>query len=315
MTSDSTFQANIMPQAAVDWARKCIGPFDAVQCYRQESSRTGVWKLRSRSGQHYLKLNRRRVRWGTELFVYKNWATAFGPFAPQLQGVLDDGGLTGLLLADLGGVPLREAELPEICQIKAYAKAGELCARLNGLDIGEWFGIMDEQGRPVSYAGEPVEKASSNAAENYRQILSESLSGAESACIIDATERRTAEKVIESLGRISFPSPVPTSFDYTPGNWIVDSSGNFRGLIDFENMAWGLAADPFARLLVDYFPQSRAYAEAFYAGYGGRPPEDSPEQVRIGLVLYGLYYKTQGAARGSAKDVERGRQAFSLCSD
>jgi hypothetical protein len=314
MATDDAFQGHLIPQAASDWAQKCVGPFQVLRCCRLGSRRTGVWELRSQRGHHYLKLNRRRVRWGTEVFVYTNWADALRPFAPELQGVLDEDGYNGLLVGSLEGSPLRETKLPDGQVAKAYAKAGELCARLHHLATGSWFGIANEHGQAVNNDGVPLREPDRDPVLYYRRCIGESLQAAEAAHALDSAEKQTVDRVIDSLTNISFPSPVPTSFDYTPGNWIVDEVGNFRGLIDFENMAWGLAADPFARLLIDYFPNNRRCAEAFYAGYGSRPPQEDRDQVRIGCLLYALLYKTLAAERGSAKDAERGQRAFALCS-
>jgi len=106
---------------------------------------------------------------------------------------------------------------------------------------------------------------------------------------------------------------VPTFFDYTPGNWIVDESGDLLGIIDFENMGWGLPADPFARLVLDYFPMCAEGRDSFYTGYGRCMESECPEQVRLGFLIYGLYYKTQGALRSSTAMAERARRAFVAC--
>lgn len=314
MSLDTAF-AGGLPEAAAKWLRGHLGQYEVVRSCRTGSQRTGVWQLRSHSGEHYFKLNRRRVRWGTELYVYKNWANALAPYVPQLQGVLDQDGLNGLLISSLGGTPLREARLPEGQSSTAYAKAGELCARLHALARNSWYGAMDEHGRAVDNAGAYLEQPLVNPVTCYRMWISESMKAGEAAHAIDATEARIVRNVIDSLERIDFPPPIPTSFDYTPGNWIVDDSGDFRGLIDFENMVWGLAADPFARLLLDYFPRSRKVEDAFYSGYGSRPPEESRDQVRIGCILYALFYKTQASQKGSASDAERAKRAFEFCAD
>lgn len=233
-----------IPEEAAQWLGETLGPFEVVGCCRGESSRTGVWKVKSRNGTHYLKLNGRRVRWATELYVYQNWATVFTPFAPELQGVLDKGGQVGLLLGALEGVPLREVTIAPAQEVKTYAMAGELLARLSTCQTGSWFGQMDEQGRAVSFAGELLEEPVRDPRSYYRDLISGSIQGAEAAAALIPYERRIAESVLYSLESIVFPQPVPTSLDYTPGNWIVDSNGNFRGLIDFENMLWVFPSIP-----------------------------------------------------------------------
>ncbi|HUT60488.1 MAG TPA: aminoglycoside phosphotransferase family protein [Phycisphaerae bacterium] len=302
------------PPGALRWLREQLGEFRVVRACRQDSRRTGVWELTCAGGRHYLKLNRRRVRWGTELFVYRNWIDAFRPYAPDLEGVLEVDGLHGLLLSAVKGVPLREAGLPPERQDRAYAKAGELIARLHALDTGSWFGVMDELGSPVGDVGGRLDDEPTDPVLRYRAAIEASLSKAEAAGAVDDDETRIARDVLDSLRGLTFDAPVPTSFDYTPGNWVVDERGELTGVIDFENMAWGLREDPFVRLLVDYFPQSRRLEDAFCDGYGRRPFEQHPERVRIGLLLYALLYKTEAVELKRPELAGRGERAFGLCS-
>ena len=84
-------------------------------------------------------------------------------------------------------------------------------------------------------------------------------------------------------------------------------------VIDFENTGWGLPADPFARLVVDYFPLCGDGRNAFYEGYGRDMESECPAQVRIGLVIYALYYKTWAATHDNASLADRARRAFEIC--
>jgi aminoglycoside phosphotransferase (APT) family kinase protein len=185
--------------------------------------------------------------------------------------------------------------------------AGELLAKLHALPPGPWFGIMDEQGQPCKgfWHHDP--------AVHYSGIVRRFLAEAQAAACLDADEERIARELLESLPATSFSRPVPTFYDFTPGNWIVGASGEFLGIIDFENMAWGLAADPFSRLVIDYFPECSSGREAFYAGYGPDAQREFPELVLIGCVTYALFYTAVAASHGSTRDRERARRGFEVC--
>lgn len=295
------------PPVVAQWLRGQLGEFHVLCSHRAGSSRTGVWKMEAKGAHYYCKVNRRRVRWATELFAYRNWMPALRPHVPELRGVLDVDDANGLLLTALDGVPLRESARAADNAAGVYRKAGELLAQLHDLPSGTWYGIMDERGQPTENgaAADPV--------IYYRRAIQKCLADAEAARALDPDEERIARSVLDAVPDISFPPPTPTFFDYTPGNWIVDGSGGLSGIIDFEHMAWGLPADPFARLLLDYFPLCEQGREAFYAGYGRDMERQHPEQVRIGCAIYALYYKTLATRRNDPAMADRARRAFAAC--
>jgi len=302
-----------IPDEAVAWLREQMGDFRVIRCCRIGSQRTGVWQLQSGSAGYYFKINHRRVRWGTEVFVYRNWAHAFHPFVAKLCGVLEASGLHGLLLSSLDGVTLREANLPPAKAASAYRTAGELCRRLHELPPGDWFGTMDAHGRPVDDAGNALAESPRDPAAYYERLIEGSLRAASDAGTLLPPERETVSRVLGSLSGIEFSRPVPTSRDYTPNNWIVDNQGRLVGIIDFENMGWWMRTDPFVRLVIDYFPYSPECERAFYHGYGAEPPKAEPEQLHIGCVLYGLNYAMAAGKTGDPKSAERARRAFAVC--
>ena len=166
---------------------------------------------------------------------------------------------------------------------------------------------MDEHGQPTDDACTP------DAAMYYDRVIRKCLADAQAADALDTDEEQIAQAVLNSVSGVSFAPPVPTFFDYTPGNWIVDGSGDLSGVIDFENMGWGLPTDPFPRLALNYFPLCRDGREAFYAGYGRDVEGECREQVRIGCIVYALVYKTQAMLRSDAGMGERAQRAFAAC--
>jgi hypothetical protein len=298
---------------ASDWLRERIGKFRVIQSCRFGSHRTGVWQLEAGADWYYFKINHRPVRWGTEVFVYRNWAHVFHPFVARLVGVCESGDVRGLLMSSLDGITLRDAKLPSEQAVPVFERAGDLCRRLHELPTGEWYGIMDADGLPARGTDREQLNGERDPVAYYRGLIENGVRRATRAGGLNASYTAAAERVLASLSGIEFAEPVPTSWDFTPNNWVVDEQGKLVGIIDFENMAWGLRADPFVRLVIDYFPHDGKCEEAFYAGYGCAPPKEAPEQLHIGCVLYGLYYATVAGDTGDTKAAERAMRAFAVC--
>lgn len=308
------YQGDGFPDDAMQWLISRLGHVQSVQACRAGSQRTGVWHLQSDSGDHYFKINRRRIRWGTELFFYSRFAHAFGASVPKLIDVYQENETHGLLITALDGIPMREMSLSASQSLCAYERAGELCRQMHDLAEGPWFGIMDHSGQPTDDAGQVLPEGTCDPIAYYTEQIERSLAAAKKAKAIQRSEELTASNVIESLGKMTFQRPVLTSWDYTPGNWIVDRNGRLIGIIDFENMAWGLRADPLTRLLVDYFPHCAGAKDAFHMGYGQHLLDDFFDQVRMGCLLYGLWYLTYGTNNANPVSIERGHVALRACS-
>jgi len=296
-----------IPPQIGDWLRRQLGEYRVLRCMRQGSNRTCVWQLESTNLRSYFKMNYRRVRFETELFVYSRWIEALKPFAPELIGVLFES--NGLLISDLEGEPLRELSIDPKSVVETYEVAGKICRRLHDLDKGSWFGAMDAHGSPIKSDSVEIEGIQ-NPAARYEALMLESLAAVRPQLLDE--ERRLVERTLVELTSLSFPFSVPTSLDFTPGNWIVNRDGKLLGVIDFENMVWGLRTDPSVRLSVDYFPAHPEFEAAFCNGYGGNPVKTYPAHFRIGCILYGLGYLGLGIKRGDSPTIDRGHRAFQV---
>jgi hypothetical protein len=147
----------------------------------------------------------------------------------------------------------------------------------------------------------------------FSQAISRALEIAVRTQAIGKAEQRLTEGIIEALPEMGIGRPIAAAFDYTPGNWIVDSSGKLLGVVDFENMAWGLRADPLVRLHMNYFAACPEGKAAFYRGYGLRLTELEWQQFRIGAVRYGLFCAAMATKRDDAVSRERAGWAFAAC--
>ncbi len=96
-----------------------------------------MWSIRSDNGDFFFKINRRRNRWASEVFAYRNWSEAFAPYIPDLYAVFDRPENPGLLLTAVSGSPLRDAGFAASDTVSAFGRAGLLLRRLHDYAVGE----------------------------------------------------------------------------------------------------------------------------------------------------------------------------------
>jgi len=302
-----------LPESVQAWLESQIGHFRVSESLRPSNARTGVWRLRSGGGEYVFKINRRRHRWASEVYAYQNWASAFSPYLPSLVGVCRDHDYPGLLLEEIPGVPLRSLGSPPDDHPQVYETAGMLLRRLHTLQVGTFFGCMDEEGTPLDWEGQPlVPDSVDSLPTQLRSVLHELLIRGRSVGAFHGNEDSEIRDAIASLDCFEDEVPVPTMEDFTPGNWLVDASGCFLAVIDLENAHWGDRMVGFARLLVDYFPGNEVATSAFIRGYGEDLPNSQSVKASVSCVLYAASYLVQGVERGNAHDLERARNAFDI---
>lgn len=300
-----------LPEEIESWINSYIGKFTILDKYRCESKRTGVWHISSSSGNFYYKINRKRNRWGTEVFAYKNWIPAISPYAPKLLAIKDSEINPGLLLTEMPGKPLDELNLAGIEVEKSFCKAGELLRRMQDYIVGDWYGCVDEKGLPIDWLGNPLRKELlHDLPAQKRDVLNSIMEKGKKLDCFKKEELEIFNWAIETSDCYKHEKSIPTSEDYTPGNWLVDDNGTITAIIDFENMLWGDRMFPFSRLLNDYFPNINGSETSFYEGYGGSPPNEQPEQARISCVIYAGNYVLQSFEFNNHEYLNRGKAAF-----
>ena len=302
---------NSIPGEANSWLISNIGDYKILGTYHSGSPRTGVWRIQSSKGVYFYKVYQRRSRWGTEVYAYKNWTCAIDPFAPKLEAVLEGETNSGILITEMPGTRLSETVFEGREKEKAYFKAGELLRRFHESMVGKWFGCVDEKGLPIDWSGDPLSpELLHDLPGQKRDVLNKLLQSGDSLDCFGQSERQVLQWAIESSESYSSEKPIPTSEDYTPGNWLVDAEGNLTAIIDFENMLWGDRMFPFSRLINDYFLNCPNVEKSFYDGYGRCPPHEQPIQAGIACAIYAGHYVILGYRMNHEGYVTRGKAAL-----
>lgn len=281
---------NLPPPSAL--ARFAPGA-EVIAAYRAASARAGVWRLRVPAGDVMLKLHRDPTAYATELFAYTQWTAGYAPCASALLDF--DDACRGLLLTAIDGLPFRPAHLPPSQALTVYAQAGARARRVRDLGVGPYFGAPVTAGPrwtdPVAYM-----------AAFFATQCAPALHGD----LLHAAERELAAWAAAHFAVYAGEQPVPVNRDFTPKNWLVDVENRLVGMIDFEHMGWGIAAETFAPLWARHFPALPGSEAAFVAGYGAQPARACPAQVRHLLILTGLADIAWGARHGRADRVQCG---------
>lgn len=279
-----------------------IGPFAVIHPYRPANARTGVWKLRSKAdGQFcFFKTYSRKSRWHPEVFAYRHWIDVLKPYVPELLAVFEEEEGPGILISAMDGTIMRELSLEPEAELKAYRQAGQLTRLLHNSRTGEWFGRPDQDGNPIElfHHHDPV------------AYITRSLTDISGLCadagVLEPKRRELLEWALDHSYAFEGEKPVPISWDSTPGNWLVDPDGGFAGMIDFENMLWGFAADHFPILFERYFCNNDSAKQAFFDGYGPEVLASKAVQIRICCIKLALGDLYWGKVHSSPRVMEFG---------
>lgn len=145
---------------------------------------------------------------------------------------------------------------------------------------------------PISYVTNPI-----------RDVASECLGNG----LLLPSEIELMEWALQNVEVFEHAQPVPVNWDSTPGNWLVDRMGRFSGMIDFENMLWGIDVDSFSILFERYFEDRTDIMKSFFTGYGLEVLEEKSIHIKICCIKLGLSNIHWGEKHGSLKVVSFGR--------
>lgn len=135
--------------------------FQVLANYRQNSVRTGVWKLQAGqdSKNYYLKTYSRKQRRHPEVYAYRHCVGPLKPYVPELIAAYEGEGWQAILITAIDGSIMRETALSPSAVETAFYKAGELTKILHLSQTGPWFGRPDQYGNPIelSHNADPVQ--------------------------------------------------------------------------------------------------------------------------------------------------------------
>ncbi|MCM3700537.1 aminoglycoside phosphotransferase family protein [Paenibacillus macerans] len=296
-------QLEIYPSELSVQLESTIGAFKIVGNYRPNNTRTNVWKIQSNKNNeyYYLKTYSRIQRWHPEVYAYRNWINHLRPYVPELIETFEGGNWHAILITSISGTIMREVNLDADSLHAAYFKAGQLTKLIHEGTTGEWFGRPDKNGNPIEIYSEndPVIYVYNSMTEIFNYCMQ--------ANLLAIHEIELFEWASKNVDVFKGSKPVPISWDSTPGNWLVDDKGKFSGMIDFENMLWGIDVDHFSILFERYFIENELAMKAFFEGYGTETLQHKNIHMTICCIKLAIGDIFWGAQNNVPKVNEYGR--------
>ena len=300
MKSDDESQVD----EVLSWCASLMGPVEVVADHSREHAgqRAAAHRLRTRSGDCYLKLHRDPSHWNSEVHAYEQWAPAFGDFAPKLLAVRAEPPLA-LVISELPGKVMEAVQLSPSQQQSVWRAAGHELASLHGLAEGDFFGACRRDG---ACAGTPVYDAMQYVSWDFDNLVERGLHGN----FLDEDELAIVRTARSLLPAFIGERPRPCHRDYCPANWLVTRDGAWAGVIDFEFSAWDVRAADFTRYPEWNWIGQPGLAEAFFEGYGRSLTPEEEQQRLVAHTQYALaaiVWGMEASYHGFAKE---GRQAI-----
>lgn len=266
----------------LDWCAEVIGPIktqsDRTRQYSGDK-KTSI-RFETPSGACYLKIHRDQSRWEQEVHGYQHWAPVFGDQAPKLLAVREQEPLA-LVVTALPGTVLEETTLPPQQERSAWRAAGSALVALHALSPGPFFG-------PVRRNGTSAEQPITDAVEYITRGLQTNLDRGRSADYLAPAEQATVRNALSLAPAFAGQPPVPCHRDYSPANWLVDQTGAWSGVIDFEFAHWDVPAADYSRYPDWDWIKRPDLVDAFFAGYSPLATVEAKQQRLVSLVAYGL---------------------------
>ena len=252
-----------------------IGSFDVIKNHRGDSNRTGVLEVSAQGQRLFVKIHNRLSRWHPEVFAYCNWMERLAPHAPAMVAKFNENECFGIITTAIEGQTVNEAQLEDEARlIEVYRNAGKLLRNIQENSAGTFFGQPAADGAPLGTAtADPV------------VYIKDSLNSLFAACydnrLTEYSHNRLLEWCLGNCDVFADDAPTPTNWDFSPNNWMVDKNGIFTGIIDFENMLWGLPLDSFGVVLERYAYNKPELAAALFEGYGLPSDEETAIKMKI----------------------------------
>ena len=281
-----------------------IGSFDIIKNHRGDSKRTGVLEVRAQ-GQHlFVKIHNRLSRWHPEVFAYRNWMERLAPHVPAMVAEFNENECFGIITTAIDGQTVNEAQLEDKARlIEVYRSAGRLLRDMQTGMTGAFFGTPKEDGAPLGAStADPV--------AYIKDSLSSLFATGFEKRLFDVSHKRLLEWCLETCEVFYGDTPSPTNWDFSPNNWMADENGIFTGMIDFENMLWGLPLDSFGVVLERYTYDKPALRNALLEGYGLPNDEITSVKMKILAVKMAFADVLNGYLENNARFSECGNKVL-----
>jgi len=269
-----------------------IGHFNILNDHRKDSARTGVVEILSEEKWLFLKIHSRLSHWNPEVYAYNNWTKHLGDYAPSLVTSFNNDEVYGIVMTPIQGRTVNEMEINNDDKLAyIYYNAGHLFKKMQSTTTGNYFGIPKADGSPYN------ESAETNPVQYMINSIESIVKNAYDKKIIDVSYEPLIKWSLDNCFIFADEVPVPTNWDLSQNNWMVNEIGEFIGFIDFENMRWGLSLDSFAVIKERYTFDKPFLLDSFYSGYGlVHSDVEKIKQTILGVnssiasIVYGYLY-------------------------
>lgn len=285
-------------QLALDWCTATLGPVAVIADHSKEHGghESSTCHLHTSNGDYYLKVHQTPAHWHNEVHAYEQWAGAFGDFAPRLVAVHDQAP-RALIVSKLPGQIVEHAALSRSQERAVWRTAGAALVAFHNLTPGPYFGSCLRD-------GSCAETFPHNAAEYIAQRFKNQLDRAILGNYINADEASMLHVAYALTPTFEDEHPVPCHRDYCAANWLVNATGVWTGVIDFEFARWDVRVADFSRDPNWNWIHRPDLLDAFLAGYG-RPLNPTEQQqwlvaraeYALSAILWGRDYAFYGFER------------------
>ena len=272
--------SKILQKEVFQWCKSVLDDVAILSDHSKEHGghKSNTFRLRSSKGNCYLKIHESRFHWQNEVQAYTRWASVFGKHAPRLLAVRDETPLA-IIVSELQGKVVEHVTLTPDQEKAVWRSAGALLLRLHELESGTHFGAILKDKSSSVITG----------AQKYMSgKLMKQLEHALQEGYLDKKEVSTIQTALDLIPAFEGEKPLPCHRDYCAANWLVDTEGNWVGVIDFEFAYWDVRVADFSRDPDWSWMIKPELICAFFEGYGRQLTEQEEVQRFIAYVDYAL---------------------------